>query len=294
MKKKLLNIVGDNKGWAIPNRAKNLAVYLKQYFEITDYFKWDLPTNFNDYDLIHMHHPVLNNKFLRIKTKWGMELPGPTTLSKVKQLGLLKKADFVVAKNESLFESVKNETKNHLCLITNGVDQKIFKPKVYRVGWVGNDVGESGQKAKRTNLIREACSTFNEDLKEVLEVIFVKDPSEYPKNIQTPEQISEFYNTLDMFILSSDPSKEGSSNVVLEALASGLPVITTKVGNWKYLQKLCPKDILIVDGTVSSIKNGILKILEKNIHRRKTVLQHLTWEKIAEQYVELYKKIGII
>jgi teichuronic acid biosynthesis glycosyltransferase TuaC len=45
---------------------------------------------------------------------------------------------------------------------------------------------------------------------------------------QTPDQLVDWYNAADLFCLST--SREGSANVLLEAVACGLPCVTTPVG----------------------------------------------------------------
>lgn len=292
LKKKLLNIVGDNKGWAIPNRAKNLAVYLRKYFEITDFFKWDLPDNFNDYDLIHMHHPVLSDKTYQIRTKWGIELPGVRTFGDVVKYKLCERANFVVAKNIDMFEKVKNICKGTLRCISNGVDTSIFNPPTYYIGWVGNETGQKQIDYKRTYLIDQSCNLLNVELKGLARVEFIKDPSEYPK-IFPQEEVAKFYRKLDVFVLSST-SWEGSSNVTLEALATGLPVITTKTGDWKRLYKFGPNIIFPVEGTAEAIKEGLKHVLKDRLERRKVIVNNLSWKKISESYIELYREIGVL
>lgn len=286
--KRLLNIVGENKGWAIPNRAKNLAPYLKKYFDITDYFKWDLPDNFNDYDLIHMHHPVLNKKILDITTVWGFEVSSERLLPKILSSGICEEVNFIIAKNINIHKALYPKYRN-CYLMPNGVDTKLFKPNPIRVGWVGNDSSSEEYKAyKGTDLIRQACEELNTDLLGLFEIVFVKDPSHYP-TIFPQEKVVEFYKSLDVFVLASEA--EGSSNVILEALAMGIPVVTTRVGNWEHFNRF--GTIINVIRTVESIKVGIQVAIEEKIAKRKMIEQSYNWERHAKQYLKIYKQVGI-
>ena len=289
MKKRLLNIVGDNKGWAIPNRAKNLAVHLGEYFDITDFFQWDLPEDFNDYDLIHMHHPVPNKKINDITTKWGAEVSSERELLRVLNLKICEKADFVIAKNQYLFHKIRGLCK--LCYyIPNGVDTKLFKPDAIRVGWVGNDTSsEEYRLHKGTDLIGKACQELDYELRGLFKVVFVKDPSCYPE-IYPQKDVVNFYKSLDVFVLAS--KTEGSSNVVLEALAMGLPVVTTKVGNWNRLNK--SGLIISVERNIKSIRDGIRKAVQDRIKRRQIVKLDFNWASHARQYLDIYRKIGVL
>jgi len=286
---RLLNIVGENKGWAVPNRAKNLKPYLHKYFEITDYFKWDLPNDFNDYDLIHMHEPIVNKKISQITTLWGFEIGSERVLPEVLKSRLCQKANFVVAKNRILFEKVYKQNKS-CYLIPNGVDTELFKPNPIRIGWVGNDTSSKEYRLyKGTDLIEQACKELDAELQGLFEVVFVKDPSCYPI-IYPQEDVVEFYKSLDVFVLAS--GAEGSSNVILEALAMGLPVVTTKVGNWNALNKL--GIVIPVKRTVEAIKEGILFVIQDKIEKRKAMQRYYNWENHAEQYLAVYKQIGIV
>jgi len=284
--KQLLNIVGENRGWAIPNRAKNLAPYLKKYFDITDFFKWDLPNNFNDYDLIHMHHPVLNEKIFGINTVWGFEVSSERLLPKILSNSLCKKANFIIAKNINIHKALY--PKYRTChYIPNGVDTKLFKPNPIRVGWVGNDVSSKEYKIyKGTDLIRKACEELNTNLQGLFEIVFVKDPSHYP-TIFPQEEIVKFYKSLDVFVLASEA--EGSSNVVLEALSMGLPVVTTRVGNWDRL-----RTVILVERSVESIKNGIQMAIQDKIEKRVMIEQSYNWVNLAKQYLRIYRQIGMV
>jgi len=287
--KKLLNIVGNNKGWAVPNRAKNLSVYLKEYFEIATYFDWNLPRDFSKFDVIHMHHPVLSDQVNLISCIWGFELTSERVLPKVEKFELFKKAHFVIAKNSKLFDLAHGRCRK-LFYIPNGVDTKLFMPLVFRVGWVGNDSSSAAYaELKGTNLIKKACDLLNSDLKGVARVEFVRDPSRYPK-IFSQEDVAKFYRSLDVFVLAS--KSEGSSNVVLEALSIGIPVVTTKIGNW---DEFVNSDLVVlVERDIESIKEGIKQVLNKKIQRRYIMIKKFDWSVQAEKYISLYKEVGVL
>ena len=110
------------------------------------------------------------------------------------------------------------------------------------------------------------------------------------------EAVSKYLQASDIFVLPS--LAEGLSNALLEAMACGLPVITTNIGG---------TDEIIING-----KNGILIELQdevaltdkmlflfnnpqetKNLgnQARKTVEDSYTIEYIGQQYISLYKEL---
>ena len=49
-----------------------------------------------------------------------------------------------------------------------------------------------------------------------------------------------------------------------------------------------------VEGTVQAIKEGIRCALKDRLERRKAIVSNLTWQKISENYIQLYREVGVI
>jgi len=108
--------------------------------------------------------------------------------------------------------------------------------------------------------------------------------------------VPQLMNTVDIFVLPS--LSEGAANVVMEASASGLPVIATAVGE-------VPE--IIADGKTGILVNpkeidGIAQALEKLIGNaamakemgkagRKRMEENYTWEKICGSLESEYQKV---
>lgn len=110
------------------------------------------------------------------------------------------------------------------------------------------------------------------------------------------EESPAIYNNADVFVMPS--LNEGMSNNLLEALASGLPVLMTPTGGAEELVRDGENGYLIKMRNVESIVDG-LKILIENPemcdafgHASRVIAQEMSWESVADDYVKLYEKIN--
>ena len=102
------------------------------------------------------------------------------------------------------------------------------------------------------------------------------------------EATSEIYNIFDVCVVPSQ--KGGFDNVVIEAMACGIPTVATKATGIGEIAK-SGKDLVITEIDAVSISNGINSILKDltqfSRNGRQFVLNKLAIEKITESLLEL-------
>ena len=106
-------------------------------------------------------------------------------------------------------------------------------------------------------------------------------------------RMPKYYNKAQLFIL---PSKnEGMSNTILEAMACGLPIITTRTGGTGELIK--GNGILVPVEDSQAIARAVLKIMAEPQSRKKMaeksrqIALEFSWRKQAMKYVDIYKSL---
>ena len=107
-------------------------------------------------------------------------------------------------------------------------------------------------------------------------------------------QLLEAYRRADVFVL---PSRfEGFPLVILEAWSAGLPVIATSVGG---VPDLCgPRNsVLVPSDDLDALGDAMVSLAQDSARRealgaagRSVVLQHYTWDAIADRYEEVYER----
>jgi glycosyltransferase involved in cell wall biosynthesis len=107
------------------------------------------------------------------------------------------------------------------------------------------------------------------------------------------EQMPQVYRQHDVFIMSS--AHEGMSNAMLEAMASGLPIVTTKCEGVDEL--VADNGIVVEENTGQAIALGIRKLVdEPEIHKRMSAAarakaEKFGWKSVSQQYLDLYRGI---
>ena len=105
------------------------------------------------------------------------------------------------------------------------------------------------------------------------------------------DRLPDFYRDASVFVLPS--IHEAQSNVLLEAMASGLPTITTRTGAAELIEAC---GIVIDELDPQSICEAAL-VYRSNPEMRarhganaRTRAESLTWDETARQYVEIYRQ----
>jgi glycosyltransferase involved in cell wall biosynthesis len=106
------------------------------------------------------------------------------------------------------------------------------------------------------------------------------------------EELGPWYSAADVFCLAS--AKEGRANVLLEALASGTPVVATRV--WG-TPELVPDERygLLVDGTDPETLGGALVTALRSRWDREAIAAHgrgFSWESTAEAVEKALRALG--
>jgi glycosyltransferase involved in cell wall biosynthesis len=108
------------------------------------------------------------------------------------------------------------------------------------------------------------------------------------------QALPRWYRAADVFVLSSD--FDNSPNVVLEAMASGLPVVATDVGGVGDFVDAPSGGALVPKGDASAMGAEILGLLNDGVRRRASgsfnrlrATTRFSWRTSAEQLVEAYR-----
>lgn len=131
----------------------------------------------------------------------------------------------IIATNDALY-SVARSVNENAVLIANGVDLEVFKPapqpagRAFTVGFAGNIVKQGLTHKGYRYWVGATTRMFGR--------IEISKRLNHLNKVRHAEMPREFYHGIDCLVLPS--LSEGCSNVITEALACGVPVLTTQVG----------------------------------------------------------------
>jgi len=219
-----------------------------------------------------------------------------------------KRAAAVVANSQELKELASARAPDiGIEVIPNGVDTRKFHPAekppgtftVVTVGRLsaGKDTGTAIRAAAlvrarfpRARLVIAGEGPQKEQLQGLAREAGVADRVEF-RSWLSWQQIDEVYREADVFILTS--LREGMSNTVLEALASGLPVVASKAA----LSGIdAPGAAVVPPGDAEAAAGAIARYFADDTVREEAARASLaaarkyTWRAAAEGYYNLYRR----
>ena len=229
-------------------------------------------------------------------------------------LKIWQNAAILVAVSDGLRRlALKADPNANIIVIPNGVDIEEFKPLLIPKSKENHIlfVGRLDSYRKGVQFLLQSLKKLNEE-NLPCELTIIGDGPYRPRlekmarnlNLKNVEflgyipnkRLPIYYNQADVFVLPS--YAEGMSNVILEAMACGLPIIATNVGGNPELVENGKTGLLIPPENVDALYNSLTKLLlNKKIRKamgksgRKNVKDHFTWDKIAEEYLRLYESI---
>jgi len=263
-----LALLADVRGWAFSNIAVQISQNLKHRYDIDIYYRGDYGNDIsglyrqlfveNDFDLVHCfwRTNVIELADYAESAASGGTTPMsrftgiPVTFSIYDHL-FLSPADIAqrrrlfneliggyTVSSKKLFDiySRIEEYPPPDMIIEDGIDPRYFYPKDTArlgrrageiiIGWVGNSTWYQHEgidhKGFHTLIKPALCELQAEGLP--LRGSFVDRNEGYVPF----EKMVDYYNSIDIYICASDI--EGTPNPVLEAMACGVPVISTDVG----------------------------------------------------------------
>lgn len=204
-------------------------------------------------------------------------------------------------KLEKLYNEYPNDKKPSM-VISDGVDLELFnmknkdkysniKDRAIRIGWTGN--------SKFTDDEDDDLKGLNKIIKPAIEELVTEgyniELNIADRNIKMipHNEMPSYYNNIDIYICAS--RTEGHPDTVLEAMACGVPVISTDVGIVSEVFGSMQKKF-IINRSKEELKKKLVYLIN-NIQELKELsnenliqVKEWSWEKKAEQFKILFDK----
>jgi len=233
---------------------------------------------------------------------------------------IIKNAGAVITLTEDMKKEMTKIYKRDISVIPNGLDIKKFnnlsKENIRRVMNISNDekiiifVGRLHpvkgveylieamehirQNDVKTKLIIVGDGTERERLEKLVKKFDLTKNVLFVGRISN-EDIPKYMTLSDVLVLPS--LKEGFPNILLEAMASGLPVIATNIGGISEIIKNGENGFLVEPKNSKAIAEKILSLFENNelckiiIEKNQEDVKKYNWEDIAEKLEEKYRAL---
>lgn len=335
LKPKLAFVI-DSRGWAFDNIAKNLKERLSNYYDIDiipgDFFKSNvikLLILCKSYDAIHFFWrgylslidndeinkyietlgfskdefikeyiynknitmTICDHLFLNEEEYWRTE----------KIFKYCNKYFVTSQKLKQIYENIE-ELDNPICVIHDGVDLQLYKPMnlerfdnidTITIGWVGNSKFKDSENDDDLKGLRKIIKPAIKELQEENYNVQMKF-ADRNEALIPQEKMPEYYSQIDLYVCAS--KTEGTPMPVIEAMACGVPVISTDVGiAQEALGKLGKKNIL-KERSKQALKDKIIEIINnkeilKEISKENLeIIEKWSWENIAKDYKDFLDK----
>lgn len=214
-------------------------------------------------------------------------------------------ADAVVANSEGLRSLAKQTADVPIRVIPNGVAVDEFDPEYgngrpLKVLCVSRLVERKGinylidaiAAVDNTELTLVGEGEQEASLRRQVDELEIRDRVSF-KGYVEHDSIHSYYESADLFVLPS--FNEGMSNTLLEAMAAGLPLVTTDTGGTAELVN--GNGTVVPKGDNDAIADA-LRVYRDDSTRRtqegrrsRELAEEMSWSRVADNYYDIYKNI---
>ena len=255
-----------------------------------------------------------------VHTKHGNNPRGGTRLVAGNVAGRLVNAFVAVSPETAAFARKRHEVNERkLQVIANGIELGRFHPDpaardrvrrelgITEDAWVIGTVGRVAVEKNHALLLRAMAPLLGPKVRLIVagDGPLMAPLSELAKTLGITEvahllgvrrDVPAVLNALDVFVMSSDT--EGLPLVVLEAMATGLPVVSTSVGGIPDVLEEGQTGFLVPPGDEAALRERVKALLEDpaasracGARARSAAVTRFSAERMQRDYLELYARV---
>jgi glycosyltransferase involved in cell wall biosynthesis len=186
-------------------------------------------------------------------------------------------------------------------LAENGIALELFVPentkRLYKekdeivIGWAGNSNWNGD------GLDRKGLETIIKPAIEELKKAGYKVRGCYADRVEKwlpHDEMKDYYNSVDIYVCASE-NFEGTPNTVMEAMACGLPVVSTDVGVVPQIFGPLQQDYILPARTIEQLKIKLIELIKSPQKREALSRENLdsikewTWKKQSQKWKEFFE-----
>jgi glycosyltransferase involved in cell wall biosynthesis len=282
--------------------------------------------NKNNYDLCHCWSgspPGIIAYLFRKKMPYiialrGSDVPGYNPRLKILDKFVFKFTSRLIWKNAKVVTALsrnlkelaeKTSNKINIEVIYNGVDTNKFRPVINEPN-LNIDILFVGRLIRRKGIInllkafKEVCEEYKnceltivgggpkrKYLENFCRRVKIESSVKFLGAVEYKD-IDKIYKKAGIFVLSS--LEESLSNVIQEAMASGLPIITTDTGAAELIDE---NGFIAEKGDYKQIKKAIIEyisnpeLMRKHGLQSRKIAEKMSWSNNAKAYIDIYHSV---
>lgn len=281
----------SNIEWAYGNNAKRLAACLPSWdHQLAGSSQTDVALYFDA--IVAQRYPQDSlGKVLRVGGARPLDRLYGDDPDKLREG--LEPFDAVITLSAQLQRRV-SAVHSNVWLIPNGLDLSVWSPdrltrakRPFTAGFAASAASSAERKVKGLDFVIEATSLTDVPLRRVHKGV---------DQIRNADMISEFYSNIDVLVHPVAAGREGCSNVIMEALSLGIPVITTENAGYHSEMLRDEQDVLFCRQDAEDIALALSRLREDpelaerlSANGRRFAERHHDINAIARQYAEIFR-----